>query len=1018
VMCASDVCRRAGMLPVLVTVVVACVVVPAPAAVASAGQPFGIAKFSMQTTEQTRMVPLGGTRYEIENVPYSFTQAGGHPWALATTVEFASEEAEVTQLSGKYREILPTRDPKDVIVGLPPGLLGDPMAVPRCPLRLALTEGLCPASTQVGVYRVRFFGGKEELAPIVNVVPEAGQSAEFVLENSFKVTFTLTAHLVRTANGLLGFTVIDKGIPTVELSRAELTFWGVPADPSHDALRGLDCKKTDTKSRALDCSFQLSAKDSGVAPVPFLSLPTDCAAGPEVATVRADSWEEPGRVLENQKYEGYVEGTSTLPGVTGCRLLSFGPGIEVQPDTFLADEPVGLGVNLQVPQPETPERLATPHLRNSVVTLPLGMSVSPGVVDGIQACNEHGPEGINFTGPESEEVGIDGELQLAPGRCPNASIVGTAEAITPLLGVPVRGHLYLARPGCGGAGQAPCTEQDALDGNLYQLYLELGGTGEFADVGIEIKVRGKTEANPATGQLTTVFENNPQTPFSELKIHLNGGPRAPVDNPAVCGPALTTADFTPWSAPGITPQGLSVAGTPDATPSSFFDVTGCSDPPPFHPGFVAGTVSPQAGRFSAFTLNLSRKDREQFIKGIQVHTPQGLLGMLSSVTLCQEPAADLGSCPESSKIGTTRVASGAGSHPFEIEGDIYLTGPHDGAPFGLSIVTHAVAGPFNLGLVIVRARVNVDPTTSELTVTTDETGPYALPQIVFGIPLRLQRVTTDIDRPNFMFNPTDCAQKQITAVISGSQNATATVSSPFAAAACRSLAFKPRFTVSTSGHTSRAAGASLDARLSYPKLAIGNDANIARVKVSLPKQLPSRLNTLQKACPAQTFNSNPALCPKPSIVGVAHATTPVLPVALAGPVFFVSHGGEQFPQLIVVLQGYGVRVDLVGSTFIDKRGITSSTFKTIPDVPVDTFELYLPEGPYSALAANGNLCKSQAKLIMPTEFDAQNGAVFHQSTKIAVSGCGKPRGKTASHARRRKRARSAYRHTSTRRAGR
>ncbi len=417
--------------------------------------------------------------------------------------------------------------------------------------------------------------------------------------------------------------------------------------------------------------------------------------------------------------------------------------------------------------------------------------------------------------------------------------------------------MYLARPGCGGAGESACTEADALDGTLYRLYLELGGTGELADTGIHFKVPLETEANPATGQLTTRALETPQAPFSELKIKLNGGPRAPLDTPAACGPAVSTSDLTPWSAPGTTPEGLSVAGTPDATPTSFFEVVGCSNPPGLDPGFTAGTVSPRAGAFSAFTMNLSRQDREQYVKGVQLHTPPGLLGMLSNVPLCGEAQADAGTCPEASKIGTTRVASGAGSHPFEIEGNVYLTGSYDGAPFGLSIVTDAVAGPFKLGLVVVRARIDVDPETSTLTVTTDETGPYAVPQIIFGVPLRLQRLTVDIDRPDFMFNPTNCAAQQITAKISGSEDAVANVSSPFAASGCRSLAFKPGFSVSTSGSTSRAKGASLDVKLSYPKGAMGNDSNIAKVKVDLPKQLPSRLTTLQKACPRRRLTRTP-----------------------------------------------------------------------------------------------------------------------------------------------------------------
>jgi hypothetical protein len=1006
--------RRVRALP-LAAMVVLCVsgmLVGATGAGAVEGKPFEVTKFTMQPTGPTKEIPLGGEHYEFVNEPEGFTQAGGHPWALTTTFEFASEE--INDERDKEIKLVPTRDPKDVVVNLPPGLLGDPVAVPRCPLLTALggTSRRCAAPTQIGYYRLRWEGGKEVVAPIVNVTPEAGQSAEFVLENQFGVSFVLTAHLVRTAQGVsgctlvggcYGFDVVSNNIPNREIYRIETTFWGVPADPSHDKMRGLFCGST-KRGLPLTCTTGVGGQPDGEAPIPFLIWPTDCSVGPGTATARADSWQEQGRVEENQRFVGYQEKQATLPGVTGCNLLAFNPKIGLEPNEERADEPVGLGVNIQVPQTEQPHRLATPQLRDAVVTLPEGMSVSPGVVDGIRACEARGPEGINITGPESEEVGLNGELQLAPGHCPDASTVGTAEAITPLLGAPVEGHVYLAKPGCGGAGQSPCTEQDALDGNLYKLYLELGGTGEFGNAGIQIKVEGRVEANPSTGQLTTVFEENPQAPFSELKIKLNGGPRAPIANPAVCGPAVTTADFTPWSEPGTTPapESLLMAGTPDVTPSSFFYVTGCSSPPGLSPGFVAGTVTPQAGQFSAFTLNLSRQDREQYVKGVQVHTPPGLLGMLSSVPLCGEPEANNGHCPESSKIGTTRVASGAGSHPFEIEGSVFLTGPHDGAPFGLSVVTPAVAGPFNLGLVIVRARINVDPENSTLTVTTDETGRYALPQIIFGVPLRLQRITVNIDRPNFMFNPTNCGAQQITAVISGSQDATSTVQSPFAVGGCKSLAFKPKFTVSTSGHTSRSKGASLDAKLSYPKGALGNDANIASVKVSLPKQLPSRLTTLQKACPAATFDANPAGCPPASIVGIARATTPLLPVGLSGPVYFVSHGGEAFPSLIVVLQGDGVRVDLTGSTFISRAGVTSSTFKTVPDVPVNTFEIYLPEGKFSALAANGNLCKSASKLVMPTEFVAQNGAVVKQNTKIAVSGCraGK-QAKTAGHHRKR-----------------
>jgi len=984
---------RLAMALIMLCACVACALfVPAYAAAAES-RPLGIAKFTMRTTEPQEVKELveGATIRRFFNAPAPFTQAGGHPNQLTTTLEFTSQELEKPEpyepVQGGHHVPVPTRDPKDVVVDLPPGLLGNPTAVPRCQLSVALATGAekigraCPVSTQVGVADV-IKGGARTVGPIYNVTPEAGQSAEFAIVVAFQINLLLTAHVVSTPPYGYGLAVADNGVPLAGLTSAELTFWGVPDAASHDPMRGLYCSQD---TRNFEICFNEGGERGSPPEVPFLTMPSNCAAGPETATVKADSWEEP-RV--------YTTASATLPGPTGCNALQFNAGTEVSPDTLLADAPVGLGVNLAVPQVEEPQRLATPPLRDATVTLPLGMSISPGIVDGIQACEASGPEGIDIpTGlnaegkplqpdelGEGEERGLNGEPQLAPGHCPDASTVGTAKATTPLLSEPVEGHVYLAKPGCGGAGQAACTEQDALDGNLYKLYLELGGKGALGNAGVNIKVQGRVQANPATGQLTTRFLENPQLPFSKLDIKLNGGPRAPLDTPAACGPATTTADFRPWSAPGRTPEGVFMAGLPDATPSSFFDVEGCASPPGLRPGFLAQTAESRAGTFAPFTLALSREDREQDLSGIQLHTPPGLLGVLASVPLCGEPQAQQGTCSDASKIGTTTVASGAGSHPFEIGGDVYLTTGYRGAPFGLSIVTHVVAGPFNLGLVVVGARIDVDPSTSALTVTSDP-----LPQIVFGVPLRLQRITVHIDRPNFMFNPTNCRAQQITASIYGSQDAVANVSSPFAAGDCKSLAFKPGFTVSTSGLTSRVNGASLDTRVSYPKNALGSDANIAKVKVSLPKQLPSRLTTLQKACTAATFDANPASCPKPSIVGIARATTPLLPVALSGPAYFVSHGGEAFPNLIIVLQGDGVRVDLVGDTFISKAGITSTTFNTIPDVPVGTFELYLPQGPYSALAANGNLCAE--KLQMPTTFTGQNGAAIEQVTPISVQGC-------------------------------
>jgi hypothetical protein len=896
------------------------------------------------------------------------TQAGDHPFGVTTNFQFAairgaavvSQEDHANNPAHYGYPVI--QDVKDVVVDLPPGLVGNAQTASQCTQRELepsetnhASETKCPASSAVGTvsleeYGHLDFGGESILLykPVIyNLVPEHGYPAEFGFNVGGR-SILLYGTAVPSSHGYV-LQVSTPGIlRLVQLGGISLTFWGVSADPSHDLFRG---------------------GASSLTPVGFLTNPVDCSAGPLTATGMSDTWQNPGRWRDGSpdlSDPAWVVKTSTVfPSITGCELLSFAPGIEVTPEVTRADEPSGLNIDIRVPQaPQLPPDLATPEFKNVTVTLPSGMSISPSAGDGLQACT-------------ASEIDLSSRL---PGSCPDGSVLGTVTATTPLLGERLTGQVFLAAPNCD-----PCSSADAADGNMFQLYLELSGAG------VVVKQHGTIYANTSTGQLTTVFREAPQVPVDDLQVHFKGGLRASLATPQECGSFVTTTDITPWSTPI----------TPDATPSSVFDVSydgngaPCPAVLPLNPGFSAGTSNPNAGQFSPLTLTFSREDREQDLAGIQVTTPPGLLGTLSGVPLCGEPQADLGTCPESSRIGSMTVAAGPGGHPFYEKGSLYLTGPYKGAPFGLSIVVPTIAGPFNLGNVVVRAKIVVDPSTAALTVTSDP-----LPQIIDGIPLRLRTANVTVDRPGFIFNPTNCAQQHIEGTLTGAQGAIAHVSAPFAVSGCKGLAFGPKFTVYSQAKTSRKNGASLYVKLAYPK---GAQSNISHVKVELPKQLPSRLSTLQKACPAATFAANPAACPAGSIVGVAKAITPVLPVALTGPAYFVSHGGEAFPNLIVVLQGYGVRIDLIGDTFINKAGITSSTFTNVPDVQVSSFELYLPEGPGSALAANGNLCTQ--KLVLPSTFTAQDGAQLKEKTPVHVVGC--PKAKTAKKAGARKARRSA-----------
>ena len=583
----------------------------------------------------------------------------------------------------------------------------------------------------------------------------------------------------------------------------------------------------------------------------------------------------------------------------------------------------------------------------------------------VTASNETGPQKGGVTIADSAAVVVSPEPSSAP----------------PLPGAALQGQLFVGEPEC-----SPCTEanHDALDGRIFRLFLQIADPS----AGVIVKVHGTTSVNEKTGQLTTEFLEQPQQPFELLQLKLKGGPRATLANPQTCGSATTTTELTPWSAGLGGPSGTEPGSSEEGDfPHAEFKVDGCPATMPFAPSFNAGTTGPDAtaaGASPTFSLTFSREDREQDLSGLQVRMPLGLVGKIAGIPRCGEAEvhaaeANTGECPAASKIGTADAGAGPGPHPFFTEGNVYLTNAYKGAPFGLAVVTHAIAGPFNLGNVVVLSKIEIDPHTAAVTVTSNP-----LPQIIDGVPLRLRKVNVSVNRPDFMVNPTNCSAQQVAATITAAQGASAQVSSPFGLGGCTGLPFKPTFTATTNGQTSKTAGANLDVKITYPP---GAYANIAKSVTELPIALPSRLTTIQKACPDTVFEANPAACDEGSVIGHAIAYTPLLANPLAGPAYLVSHGNRAFPDIEIVLQGEGITVDLDGLTDI-KKGITKTTFESLPDSPISTFELILPQGPHSALAPNVEfpLCE-QPSVNLPTVLTGQNGAVLKQNTKVAVTGC-------------------------------
>jgi hypothetical protein len=863
---------------------------------------------------------FSGEIHDAEGGPQ--TQAGSHPDAASTTFTVAGFPK-------------PDESVRDVSVSLPAGFIGNPRALPTCSEeQIGVSEAAdCPVAASVGIAEVRFgapFGASRWFSSVYNMPAPVGAPAMFGFNVAGVIVHAVPRLRSQSDNGI-DLDVRDTS-QALAITSTKLTLWGVPADTTHSGFRGI-CLSPAGES-AGSCP-------AGITVRPFLTLPSDCAAGPLPTSVRANSWQNPQSYGE-ASFDHDPEGNPLL--VDGCEKLSFKPKMEVTASSGAASSPAGLRVQMSFPQTETPNGLGTPPLRDARVLLPEGFGLNPATADGQGACT-------------------DAQLALRttdPLACPEASKIGTVEAVTPLLADPVNGSVYLRTQ----------NSSDPQGGEMYRLAIAF----EDEERGISIRLPGQVKVNPSTGQVEALFKDNPQLPVETLSVDLKSGPRAPLSTPSVCGTYPVKAFLTPWSSADATQVTSSVSVS-----------SNCSAKDQFTPGFSAGTTNPVGGSYSPFTLRVTRPDGQQNVSTIAATLPQGVLAKLAGVPLCPEGSAGSGDCPASSQIGSATVGAGAGSNPLYVPQPgkpataVYLAGPYKGAPYSLVAKVPAQAGPFDLGTVTVRNAILIDPTTAQVSVKSDP-----LPQIIQGIPIAYRDIRVDVDKDQFTLNPTSCDPMEVKGTIGSAQGTEAKVADRFQVANCERLAFKPKLALRLSGAPTRRGGyPKLTATLTMPK----EGANIEKAVVTLPKTeylANAHIRTICTRVQYAAGGGGGAGCPAASVYGYAKAFSPLLDQPLQGPVYLRS-SSNKLPDLVASLDGQ-IHVDLVGR--IDSvNARIRNTFATVPDAPVSKFVLTMQGGRKGLLVNNTNLCKAKPRA--STRFDGQNGKISDSNPLVKVGGCGK-----------------------------
>jgi hypothetical protein len=910
------------------------------AVVSSAYAGFGIEPGSLKTT------------FEVSEGVIGVPQASSHPYAFSIAFKVNGSAGGAPE-GGEMRNIL---------IDLPPGFAGYPFAVARCARQeFEGTSPHCSPNSQVGVLQANIEGVGNVSGPIYDMVPPPGIAAQLGFSadglNALQNISLQAGEGPGATAERYGLNVDALGLPLTVFS-IDATIWGTPAEPSHDELRG-----------------QHNAAGDGNTPVPyvgaheaFLTLPAECSK-PIRTTVEVDS------VLEPEHYVSAVAESLDTGGhpaaPQGCGSVPFSPNVSASSTARAGSASSGFAFELGLPNQglTAPNAIAETEPENLEVQLPSGLTANPSVAAGLTGCSEE-----QFKAASVTDQG-----------CPESSKLGTLFAQSPLIDEPVQGTVYLATP------------LHNRFGSLVSLYI----IATARERGVLIKQAGKVSIDQGTGQLTATFDGLPPLPYSSFELKLREGPRAPLTTPLTCGTYQAIARLYPFSEPN-TATVRTAPFTIDSGPGGEGCV-GSESQLPNTPTFEAGTQFPVAGAFSPFVFKVSREEGSQHLGAINASLPEGLLGKLAGIPYCSDAQIAAAtarsnegegaieqsspSCPEASQVGVVNITAGAGS-PIPVQGKASLAGPYKNAPLSLAIITPAIAGPFDLGTVVVRVALYIDQNTAQIRAVSDP-----IPTILDGIPLDVRSVSLSMDRAGFTFNPTSCEPMSVGGEAISTLNQTATLSDRFQVGGCQGLPFKPAMTISTQGKTSKATGASLTVKVSQKP----GEADIHKVDLTLPKVLPARLTTLQQACTEAQFAANPAGCPAGSFIGTAKATTPILSVPLTGPAILVSHGGAAFPDIVFLLQanerGANIRIDLDGKTDI-KKGVTYSRFETVPDAPITSFETNLPQGPHSVLAATGNLCTS--KLAIPTELTGQNGAVLNQNTRLTVTGC--PKAKTLTRA--------------------